>query len=356
MDIARRLFAAPFIAALWIAPASSHHSFAVNFDTSGSAELRGSLTNIRIRNPHSLLEMDVRGDDGETQRWVIETHAVPLLARVGLTQDTFSEGEEIIVRGWPSRREGRRLVFGLQFVKLDGTVFEWRPGDLVADGGLAGELDNVARLGRERFEAVWGYTADPNPHAVGDSPMPLTAAGQRAREQFDPYNTSAMRCIPPNVPGMLYVPYLYRIEIEEDSVLLHHEYFGIGRSVALSDEFTQLEPSGLFGIGRAQFDGNSLVIESRGYPELEAGMATAFDENGMGADIPSSDQKQVTEVYTLSPDGQTLTIEYTITDPIYMTEPYTGRTQLARLAPGTEIVEFECDPEMASETSEQSGV
>lgn len=356
MKISGRFLASLFAAAVWAAPASAHHSFAVNFNTSGSAELRGVLTDIRIRNPHSLLEMDIRADSGETERWVVETHAVPLLARVGFTQDTFSEGEEIIVRGWPSRREGRRLVFGLQFVKMDGTVFEWRPGDLVADGGLASELDNVARVGRERFDAVWGYTADPNPHTVGDSPMPLTAAGLNAREEYDPYNTSAMRCIPPNIPGMLYVPYLYGIDVEDDSVLIHHEYFGIRRSVPLSDEFAAIETSAMFGTGRARFDGNDLIVETRDYPAHEAGMATSFDENGMGADIPSSDQKQVTEVYSVSSDGQTLTIEYTVTDPVYLTEPFTASTQLVRLAPGTEIVDFECDPEVASQSSEQSGI
>ena len=341
---------------VWLSPANGHHSFSVNFDVGGSAELRGVLTDIRIRNPHSLLEVEVIGDDGASERWVVETHAVPLLARVGFTQETFSEGEEVIVRGWPSRRADRNLIFGLQFVKTDGTVFEWLPGDLVADGGLAGELDNVARIGRERFEAVWGYTADPNPHASGESPMPLTAAALESREQFDPFNTSAMRCIPPNIPGILYVPYLYGIEIDDDAVTLNHEYFAISRVVPLSDDFVTTESSGMFGVGRARFEGQNLIVETREYPALEAGMATAFDQNGMGTDLPSSAEKSVTEVYSLSDDGSTLIIEYTVTDPVFLTEPYTGRTELARLASGTEIVDFECDPEMAAETSAQDNI
>lgn len=352
----RRLLICVMPLLLWAVPASSHHSFAVNFNTSGNAELRGVLTDIRIRNPHSLLEMDVVNENGETESWVIETHSVPLLARVDFTQDTFSVGEEIIVQGWPSRREGRRLVFGLAFVKLDGTVYVWDPADLVSEGGLASELGNVERVGRERFNAVWGYTADPNPHIEAVSPMPLTAAANAAREVYDPFNTTAMRCIPPNIPGMLYVPYLLGIEVEEDSVTIQHEYFDVVRRLPLSGGAAQTEPSGQFGTGSARFDGTNLVIETSGYPELESGMATSFDPNGVGADIPSSAQKEVTEVYSMSPDGQTLTIEYTITDPVYLSESYTAQTSLVRLAPGTEIVPFECDPEMAAETSAQDNI
>jgi hypothetical protein len=246
-------------------------------------------------------------------------------------------------------------VFGLQFVKADGTVIEWRPDDLVAEGGLARDVENVARIGRERFEAVWGYTADPNPHVVAESPMPLTAAAFEAREAYDAFNTTAMRCIPPNVPGILYVPYLNEIQVEDDSVLIHHEYFGIRRSVPLGDEFVAVEDSGMFGVGRARFDGNNLVVETRGYPDLEAGMATSFDPNGMGADMPSSSQKEITEVYSVSGDGRTLTIDYTITDPVYLTEPWVSSTQMVRLSEGTEIVDFECDAAIAAETSTQQG-
>jgi hypothetical protein len=341
---------------LWMASVDAHHSFAVNFNMAGSAEIQGVLRDIRIRNPHSLLEMDVENVNGQTERWVVETHAVPLLARVGIDTNTFSEGESLIVRGMPSRIEGRKLIFGLQFVKADGTTYEWRPDGLVPEGGLSRELERLAQVGRARFEGVWGYEADPNPHTFEDSPMPLTAAGLQAREQFDPFDTSAMRCIPPNIPGILYVPYLYGITIDDDAVHLRHEYFAVTRTAPLSDQPAATEPSGMFGVARARFEGNSLIVDSSGYPNLEAGMATAFDPNGVGADIPSSDQKQVTEVYTLSDDGQSLFVEYTITDSVYFTEPYTASTQWSRLASDTEIVDFECDPEVASQSSDQGNI
>lgn len=331
----------------------AHHSFAVNFDITGSAEVRGVVTDVRIRNPHSIIELDVEGAGGATEQWVVETHSVPLLLRVGIDSSTFVEGEELIVRGMPSRVSGRPLIFGLEFIKSDGSSYVWRPDSLVPEGGLSAAQLSALRAGPARFEGVWGYEADPNPHIFADSPLPLTQAGLDARAAFDPFNTSAMRCIPPNLPGILYVPYLYGIQIEDDAVLLQHEYFAVTRTVPFGSEPVRTEASGLFGEASARWEGDALVVESSGFPDLEAGMATAFDPNGAGADVGSSDQKLFTERYTVSDDGRTLTIDYTIEDSVYLTEPYQGRTQMTRLADGTRIEDFECDAAIASESSLQ---
>lgn len=341
--------------AFGLVPATStaHHSFAVNFDITGSTEIHGVVTDVRIRNPHSIIEMAIDATNGETEEWVVETHSVPLLRRVGINRNTFVVGEELTVRGMPSRIAGRPLIFGLEFIKSDGSSYVWRPDSLVPEGGLsAAELSSL-RGGTERFEGVWGYEADPNPHIFADSPLPLTQAGLDARAAFDPFDTSAMRCIPPNVPGILYVPYLYGIQIEDDTVHLQHEYFAVTRTVPLDGEPVETESTGMFGKASARLEGDALIIESSGFPDLEAGMATSFDPNGVGADVPSSDQKRFTERYTVSDDGQILTIDYTIVDPAYLTEPYYGRTQMRRWAEGTRIEGFECDAAIASQSSSQ---
>ena len=335
--------------------ARAHHSFAVNFIIDGSAEIQGVVRDIRIRNPHSILELDVTADNGTTERWVVETHAIPLLLRVGIDQSTFTEGEALTVRGMPSRVSGRKLIFGVEFEKPDGTLYSWRPDTLVPAGGLSTAAENSTRSGLDRFAAVWGYEADPNPHIDAQSPLPLNAAGLNARSNFDPFNTSAMQCIPPNLPGILYVPYLYGISLEDNAIRLHHEYFSVVRSIPLTGEVVQVEPSAMFGQASARVDGDSIVIRSSGFPDLEAGMATAFDPNGVGADVPSSNRKVFTERYSVSEDGQTLTVDYKIEDPTYLAAVYDGRTQWSRLADDTSIVSFECDPAIASQSSQQAG-
>jgi len=333
----------------------AHHSFAVNYDTGGAvAEIHGVISSVRIRNPHSIFEVDVEADNGAIEQWVVETHAVPLLARIGLYRDTFVAGETVTVRGMPSRFPGRKLLFGVSFVKADGTAYVWLPTELVPDGGLSASEERSSRSGLQRFEGVWGYEADPNPHIFADSPLPLTQAALDLRETFDPFDTSAMRCIPPNLPGILYVPYLYGLQIEDGTLRLQHEYFSITRTVSLDGGPTPAESSAMFGETRGRIEGNAIVIESSGFPDLEAGMATAFDPNGLGADVPSSNQKRFTERYTVNDDGTILTVDYTIEDSRYLTDTYDGRTQWSRLADDTSIEPFECDPAMAAQSSEQA--
>jgi hypothetical protein len=353
MQMNRALAALLGVSILGFTPGSSdaHHSFSVNFNTAGSAEINGIVRDVRIRNPHSILEVDVRGENGTIERWVVETHAVPLLLRAGIDRNTFAEGEALTVRGMPSKISGRKLIFGVEFVKADGTAYVWAPDRLVPEGGLSA----AAGTGLERFQGVWGYEADPNPHIFADSPLPLNQAALDLRAAFDPFDTSAMRCIPPNLPGILYVPYLYGIQIADGAVRLQHEYFSVTRTVPLDGGPTPTEPSAMFGEASVRFDGNAIVIESSGFPNLEAGMATAFDPNGVGADVPSSDQKRFTERYTVSDDGTTLIVDYTIEDPQYLTEAYEGRTEWSRLTDDTPIEPFECDPAIASQSSEQAG-
>ena len=343
------------ILGLTCASAQAHHSFAVHFDPAGQAQIEGVVAGVRIRSPHSFVDLDVRTADGSTERWEVETHSVPLLKRVNIVEGTFAIGQTLTISGMPSRVSGRRLIFGLVFETDDGRRYEWAPDKLVQEGGLAEAAQLAGRSGLERFEGVWGYEADPNPHINADSPFPLTQAGLDARAVFNPLDTPAMQCIPPNLPSILYVPYLYGIEVDEGEVRFHHEYYSIVRAVPLNGDTVQAEQSGLFGRISGSVDGEAIFVESAGFPNLLAGMASDFDPNGVGADVPSSDQKRFTERYTLSDDGQTLFVDYTIVDSVYLTEPHNGQTRWARLADGTPIEEFECDPEIAAQSTSQQG-
>ena len=77
--------------------ARAHHSFAVHFDPTGLASVQGTVADIRIRSPHSFLELDVEAEDGSIQRWEVETHSIPLLKRVNIDRDTFEIGQTLMV-------------------------------------------------------------------------------------------------------------------------------------------------------------------------------------------------------------------------------------------------------------------
>jgi hypothetical protein len=81
----------------------------------------------------------------------------------------------------------------------------------------------------------------------------------------------------------------------------------------------------------------------------------AWQPIGNGADVPSSAQKAVRERYSVSDDGSTLTVEYTIADLMYLTEPYTSRVELTRVPEGTQMYPYDCDVESAGMWSRTIG-
>ena len=105
------------------------------------------------------------------------------------------------------------------------------------------------------------------------------------------------------------LPYLLGIDIGEGKFNLQHEYFSIRREVPLGGDAVQADATGMYGNAVGRVEGDTVIIESAGFPDLEAGMASDFDPNGVGADVPSSTQKEFTERYTLSEDGNKLMVE-----------------------------------------------
>lgn len=140
-----------------------------------------------------------------------------------------------------------------------------------------------------------------------------------------------------------------------EGLRLQHEYFEILRTVRLDGQATKVDSTEMYGTAVARVEDDAIVIESTGFPNLEGGFASDFDPNGVGTDIPSSDQKKFTERYTVSDDGLALTAEYTIEDPTFLTATFSNSTVWKHLADGTELVPFECDSEMAAQSTSQGG-
>jgi hypothetical protein len=72
---------------------SAHHTVSSFFDTSNLVTLRGALTSISWRNPHVILRLETRGDNGSAAWWNVETLNMQGLSRQGLTQESFKPGD-----------------------------------------------------------------------------------------------------------------------------------------------------------------------------------------------------------------------------------------------------------------------
>ncbi len=100
-------------------PSYSHHGTAIVYDLAQSIAISGTVTDYRFVKPHTLIYLDVRGEDGEVINWLGGLSNPTTLTRSeGWTQETLKPGDEISVTGAPARG-GARSVW-VQQVILNG--------------------------------------------------------------------------------------------------------------------------------------------------------------------------------------------------------------------------------------------
>ena len=77
--------------------ATAHHSFAM-FDTDHPIEISGTVKEFRFVNPHSVLVVVVKGQDGVAKDWILELPAPGFMARQGMTAKSLKPGDEIVAK------------------------------------------------------------------------------------------------------------------------------------------------------------------------------------------------------------------------------------------------------------------
>jgi hypothetical protein len=315
----------------------AHHAFVTHYDPSKTVELQGVVSEFRMRSPHSFFFVDVTDANGVVESWEIESHSVVHLRRMGIDKNTFKSGDPVKVVAWPNRVPGNDLVFGIGFVTDNGDEYGKFP-DVTLDSYSDSDLGYAAIIGR------W---ASPFPATNPQSPLPLNETGLSAVENYNPQQSPANTCEPISIPDIQYAPYLNDIQIQDGKLTFYHEVYGVTRSIILDSPAAQVESTGILGLATARIDGDGLVIETSGYPASGWGLGLAVHPNGSGTDIPSSTQKKTVERYSVSEGGQSLTLEYTIEDPVYLTEPYTDTIILGRVDDNEPMYPYECDVDSA---------
>lgn len=340
------------IAALLPGAGQAHHSFATHYDKGNIVEIRGVLSDVKMRSPHSFFEVDVINDDGETETWEVEAHAVPILRRLGITKETLKVGDPVMFRGPRSRRPEKLLLFGAEIETASGQQFEILNSIRKApEYAISDTREGVT--GIDRFTGKWMTFI--TGQSLEDSPLPLNEAGRLARQNFNSAFNTASECVPPNLPSLIIIPYVYEIKRDGDFIDIFHEYAKMRRPVTLGSDIPNVtDPA--FGKRTGRYENDTLIIETTGFPALAAGLASMWDPNGNGTDIPSSEQKELVERYTVSEDGSVLTLEYTVTDPVYLSEPYTGNVVWHRMPFDSPIYDFNCDAEIATRSTRNAAV
>jgi len=316
------------LAMLFTGSASAHHSRAIFADDVISFE--GEVVRFEWANPHSYIYVRALDADGATVEWELETQSTPGLARLGWTKDSLKPGERVTVRARPYRDASLHSAFAQALIKEDGSVL----APIFASSSAANPTAEAQNLwGVWRVVSARGRGFGGEPVAALDRKGPRRSrALRRARRSDD-------RVHPPDdARDPISNEYLHAIEQRSGNVLLRDEYWEVVRTVHMDGQ-THPPPEQRFQQGHStgRWEGETLVVET-----------TNFTDNawGISVGIPSGAQKRVVERYSLTDGGTTLTIDFTLEDPEYLTEPIID-TEKWRYMPGIELLPNKCDLEIA---------
>lgn len=335
------------LALVLVLPAQAHHSFTANFDMAKQIELRGTIVDFKLRSPHSSMVVDaISYIDGiaqqdTAQRWEIESMATAGMRRMGVTPDTFRPGNGITIIGNPNRDPAFRFINASNFTLADGSRYSFRdsePYQQAGEGAVAG-LEGLDRLAG-RWSSRGGFG--------NQMILPLTEQGRAAWDAYDAKLSPANTCEPMNFPDMFNAPYLADLRFEDGVVFIYNQAWEVERRIPLDGRPVRPRLDGLFGVVRARTEGGTLILESGGYVPSRWGIGSATQKLGGGKDMPASARKTLVERFSVSADGNTLSYEYTISDPIFLSAPYSDRVELVRVADDTPMYEYDCELEAAS--------
>lgn len=142
--------------------------------------------------------------------------------------------------------------------------------------------------------------------------MDMTPEGQRLYaikkagvDRGDPAIDTGLMCHPLGIPRLAMFG-TFDILQKPDHIAILGEWLGPGREIYLQDTHRKDYFPTFMGDSIASWDGNTLVIDTTNIDE-----ETLVDSSG----FPHSDQLHFVERWTLSPDGNTITSAWTLTDP-----------------------------------------
>jgi hypothetical protein len=74
-------------------PLLAHHTISAIYDIEKLVTLKGVVTEVDWQNPHVVIHVDVKNDDGSVVSWNVETRAIYILKRQGLDRGVIKTGD-----------------------------------------------------------------------------------------------------------------------------------------------------------------------------------------------------------------------------------------------------------------------
>lgn len=364
--------AAAIVATCLGGPAAAHHS-AVAFDKEKTVVVTGTVTRMIWRNPHVALEVDVTEESGTTAEWLIEGNPPRQWISNGVERDSIKAGDTITLRLNPLKNgdpgglvQGLTLADGTTF-GMDGYVADdgspenpmtrerrlpsltpyvpppagetWRererrtrPAELplktgrLGVGSMTGALDpeHLAKDWPEPpfdLTGTWEFRGEveEQEHYGQYEFKPLPKLTPKAQAFYDEYIEHAERgerfyeptafCYPAGMPRLM-TRYGSLMMLQYPTAIfiisrLNNEYRVVFLDGREREPANTREPS-WSGESLGRWEGDTLVIETEGF----------VDENHIiQQGVLTGDQLKITERITMLNDGNTLKIDFILTDP-----------------------------------------
>jgi hypothetical protein len=332
------------------APAFAHHGFGL-FQMDTNKTWTGTITQMNLVNPHSYMELDAVGDNGETLHMRCEMRAATLLRRSGWDTDVFKFGAHVEIEGHPHRDDPEACY--IENVKVDNSI-ELNRNDQFLSTAPVDTSNRPVRLadGQLNISGDWAVeqlvlTVPPsggNGSMIPKSLSPDFAAGKitmedvraqqppRARAVYTDAGRAAAEAFdgrsPEDNPWFACKPtsfirdwtadwpinrFVQRTADNGEQVIdITYGLYNFHRQihVGMDAHPANIEPS-YAGHSIGHWEGNTLVVDTIG-----------FTAGVLSPPTRSSEQMHIVERFTLDTDNWSLKRDYSVTDPVYLAEPY----------------------------------
>jgi hypothetical protein len=280
--------------------ALAHHSVA--FYSTEQVELAGEITKIDWKNPHIQFSLRTADGNGAEKTWRLESSAIYLREKDGVTRDLFRVGDKVRVAGRTSAHDSAALLVTNMLLPDGREAPLWpntTPHFVTADKWITAKpkLVDAAAENRGLFR-VW------RPNGVSLENLPYTDAAVAARKSFDLLSAAA-RCGPEGLPRIMMTLFPYEFVDRGNEILVRAQLYDTERIIHLDRTAPPPgEPHSVLGYSVGEWRDGSLVIKT------SLSSWPYFDQIG----TPLSENVRIEERYKVSDDQTRLDVEITTTD------------------------------------------